>query len=293
VTGAVVVTGASSGIGAATAASLAERDLLVFAGVRNEEAARAAARRHHNIRPVRLDVTDAASIAAAAATVRAAGLRLAGIVNNAGIAVAGPLEYVAVDDLRTQFEVNVIGQIAVTQAFLPHLRADRGRIVFVGSISGRLAVPFISPYSASKFALRALVDALRIELAPAGIAVALIEPGSVNTPIWRKGRETYLPRWNALPAAAAAAYGAAMDAVLRQSEREERGGLAPEHVSRAIAHALLAPRPKAHYVVGTPARIAGMIVSVLPPRLHDRFIRRVMRLPAEARPARPQKRGRA
>ena len=276
---AVVVTGASSGIGAATALLLAQRGLLTFAGVRTEEAARAAAARHENIRPLILDVTDGISIADAVKTIEGVDVPLAAVVNNAGIAVAGPLEFVPLVDLRMQYEVNVVGPIAVMQAFLPRLRADRGRLVFVGSISGRFAVPFIAPYSSSKFALRALVDALRIELAPSLVDVSLIEPGSVNTPIWRKGRETYLPRWDALPGDANPIYGSAMQAVLRQSEREERGGIPPERVASAIAEAVLSAHPKAHYMVGTPARMASLLVTLLPARLHDRFIRKAMRLP--------------
>ena len=276
---AVVVTGASSGIGAATALLLAQRGFITFAGVRTEEAARAAAQAHENIRPLHLDVTDGVSIAAAVHEVESTDMPLAGVVNNAGIAVAGPLEFVPLVDLRTQLEVNVVGPIAVMQAFVPRVRADRGRFVFVGSISGRFAVPYIAPYSASKFALRALVDALRIELAPSGVDVSLIEPGSVKTPIWRKGRETYLPIWDSLPSDAVTIYGNAMQAVLRQSEREERSGIQPERVAATIARALLSAHPKAHYVVGTPARMASLLVSLLPPRIHDRFIRKAMRLP--------------
>ena len=200
-------------------------------------------------------------------------------MNNAGIVVGGPLEYLELVELRNQLEVNVVGPLAVTQAFLPLLRAGGGRLVFVGSISGRFAVPFIAPYSASKFALRALADALRVELTGSGVAVALIEPGSVRTPIWQKGREAYLPLWDSLPQEATRVYGRAMQAVLRQTEREERGGIPPERVARAIAHALLSPRPKAHYIIGSPARMASVLFSLLPPRLHDRFLRKALRLP--------------
>ena len=275
---AVVITGASTGIGAATAEFLAQRGERVFAGVRDDDSARRLAEVHANVTPLRLDVTDANSIARAAAQVRAAGIPLRGVVNNAGIAVAGPLEFLPVPELREQFAVNVIGPLAVMQAFLPLVRAAHGRLVFIGSISGRFAVPFIAPYSASKFALRALTDALRIELSPQGIPVALIEPGSVKTPIWRKGRELYARAWDALPPEAAI-YAAELEAVVRQTQREERGGIAPVRVSRAIEHTLFAPHPRAHYIIGTPARMAGILVSLLPPRVHDRFIRKAMGLP--------------
>jgi NAD(P)-dependent dehydrogenase (short-subunit alcohol dehydrogenase family) len=269
---AVVVTGASTGIGAATAIALAQRGTVVFAGVRNEGDAKRLAGQHANIQPVTLDVTDTASIAEAAAIVQAGGVPLRGLVNNAGIVVAGPLEHVSETELRRQFDVNVLGQVAVTQAFLPQLRVTRGRIVFVGSISGRISMPFIAPYSASKFALRAIADAFRFELEPDGIAVALIEPGSVKTPIWRKGRDVYQSRWSSLPAR----YQDAMLALLEQSEREERDGISPDAVTRAIADAIESPRPRTHYPVGTSARLGGMFVPLLPSRLRDNLFRKAM-----------------
>lgn len=271
---AVVVTGTSTGIGAAAALTLAQMGAIVFAGVRNDADAERLTNEHANLRPVRLDVTDSVSIAEAAQTVRAAGVRIVGLVNNAGIVVAGPLEHVLESELRMQLEVNVLGQIAVTQAFLPQLRQDRGRIVFVGSISGRVAMPFLGPYSASKFALRALVDALRFELEPDGIAVALIEPGSVKTPIWRKGREGYQGRWKTLPPR----YQGAMQAMLDQSAHEERTGISTDLVVRSIVDALFASKPRTHYLVGASARIGGAILPLLPARLRDTIFRRVMRL---------------
>lgn len=276
--GAVVVTGASSGIGLATATLLAARGYGVYAGIRTEEAAARLRGIDPRIRPLHLDVCDQQSITEAARQIPA-DVPLAGVINNAGVAVAGPLEHIAPEQLRMQFEVNVVGPLAVTQAFLPRLRAAHGRVVFVGSISGRFAVPFIAPYSASKFALRALADAMRIELSPEGISVSLIEPGSVKTPIWEKGREANRNLWERLSEEARAAYAGAMQAVVHQAEREERSGIAPEAVARAIAHALSARRPRAHYLVGTPARMGSMIVTLLPARLHDRFIRKAMRLP--------------
>jgi len=187
---AAVITGASSGIGADAAALLAREGFVVFAGVRSDADAARAAALHERVRPLTIDVADRASIAAAAEAVAASGLVLRGVVGNAGIAVAGPLEYLPVDEVRRQFEVNVFGALAFVQASLPQLRGSRGRVVLVGSISGRLGVPFIAPYSASKAALRAFADALRVELRAAGIGVSLIEPGSVKTPIWQKGRDS-------------------------------------------------------------------------------------------------------
>jgi len=271
---AIVVTGASSGIGAAAALALAQMGNVVFAGVRTDADAERISRDHPNLRTVRLDVTRSDTIIAAAQTVRATGMRLTGLVNNAGIVVAGPLEHVSEAELRMQFDVNVLGQIAVTQAFLPLLREAHGRIVFVGSISGRITMPYIAAYSASKFALRALVDGLRFELEPDGIKVTLIEPGSVKTPIWRKGREGYEGRWDTLPAR----YRRAMQAVLEQSEREERTGISTDRVTHAIVEALFALKPRAHYFVGASARLGGSIVPLLPARLRDTIFRKATRL---------------
>ncbi|MBV8299889.1 MAG: SDR family NAD(P)-dependent oxidoreductase [Candidatus Eremiobacteraeota bacterium] len=280
---AVVVTGASSGIGAAAALLLAQEGFVAFAGVRNDADAARADALHENVRALRLDVTDRATIDAAAAHVAQLGYPLRGVVANAGIAVAGPLEFLPVGEVRRQFEVNVFGALEVAQAFLPQLRASYGRLVFVGSISGRLAVPFIAPYSASKFALRALADALRVELAAAGIAVSLIEPGSVKTPIWQKGRDARAELEARLGPGARERYGAQIDAVYAQTVREERAGMPVEQVARAIAQALTARKPRARYVVGGNAR-AGSIVALLPPRLRDRVLRASLKLPATAPP---------
>ncbi len=275
---AVVVTGASSGIGAALVELLAREGFAAFAGVRSEADRAAAAALHPNVRPLRLDVTDRASIDAAAQVVAESGLPLHGVVCNAGIAVAGPLEYLPVDELRRQFEVNLFGAVEVAQAFLPQLRPARGRLVFVGSSSGRLAIPFIAPYSASKFALRALTDGLRVELAPFGIRVALVEPSAVKTPIWAKGRASKAALLALLPAAAAEHYGAAIEAVFAATDREERGAMPVAVVARAIRHALTAPKPRANYLLGAAAR-AGSIAALLPARLRDPLVRRTLRLP--------------
>jgi short-subunit dehydrogenase len=149
--------------------------------------------------------------------------------------------------------------------------------VFVGSVAGRIAVPFIAPYSASKFALRAVADAMRMELASAGVAVVLIEPGSVKTPIWRKGRESKDALLRRLPAEAMLHYGRAIDAVFRLTEHEERTGMPVERVSRAILHALTARKPRAHYLLGGPARIGSLLALLLPAPLHDRLMLAQMR----------------
>jgi NAD(P)-dependent dehydrogenase (short-subunit alcohol dehydrogenase family) len=275
---AVVVSGASSGIGAATAALLAHEGFVAFAGVRSDADAARVATLHEHVRPLRLDVTDRDSIRAAAETVAASGHALRGVVSNAGIAVGGPLEFLPVAELRRIFEINVFGAAELAQAFLPQLRSSKGRLVFVGSISGRLAVPFVAPYSMSKFALRALADALRVELAPAGIGVSLIEPSAVKTPIWSKGRDSRDALLALLPPQAMERYGAEMEAMFAQVEREESGAMPVEHVARAILHAISARKPRARYLLGKGAR-AGSVVALLPTGLRDRAIRASMRLP--------------
>jgi NAD(P)-dependent dehydrogenase (short-subunit alcohol dehydrogenase family) len=276
--GAVVVTGASSGIGQAAAELLAREGFVAFAGVRTDADAARIGALHANIRPLRLDVTDRASIDAAVGEVAAGGLPLRGVVNNAGVAVAGPLEFLPVDELRRQFEINVFGALEVSQAFMPQLRVSRGRLIFVGSISGRLAIPFIAPYSASKFALRALTDALRVELAPAGIVVALLEPSSVRTPIWQKGRDSREALLGQLPAKAMEYYGPQIDAVFAATQEEERIAIPVERVSAAILHALTARKPRRRYLLGQGARV-GSIVALLPSPIRDRALRASMKLP--------------
>ncbi|HZO93152.1 MAG TPA: SDR family oxidoreductase [Candidatus Baltobacteraceae bacterium] len=271
-TEAVLVTGASSGIGEDAARALARRGFVVYAGVRNDADAARVATLHENVRPVLLDVTDATQIAAAAQVVRERGVPLRALVNNAGVPVAGPLEYLPVEDLRRQFEINVVGQLAVTQAMLPFLRATRGRLVFIGSASGRITAPFLGPYSASKFALRALTDALRLELRTAGIAVSLIEPGSVKTPIWRKGRESRESLLTRLPAEAHERYGAALEKLFAATMHEEQRAMPVETVTAAVVAAITSANPRANAILGAAAK-AGAVLAMLPIPLRDRAIR--------------------
>jgi NAD(P)-dependent dehydrogenase (short-subunit alcohol dehydrogenase family) len=275
---AILVSGASSGIGEATVLTAARAGMRVYAGVRAPADAERVAALDANVRAVQLDVTDAVSIDAAVGVVRADGVALTGLVNNAGVALGGPIESLSLDALRAQFEVNCFGAIALTQAALPLLRLQPSRIVFVGSISGRLAVPYLAAYSASKFALRAFADALRIELKPSAIDVCLIEPGSVATPIWSKGRAMRDAMLARLSANAPAYYLDAIENLVRATQGEERSGLPPGVIADAIVHALTDRKPKAHRIIGLPARL-GAAIALLPPSLHDRFLRATMRLP--------------
>jgi NAD(P)-dependent dehydrogenase (short-subunit alcohol dehydrogenase family) len=259
---AVLITGASSGIGAACAERLARRGWRVFAGVRTAGAAPA------GTTEVLLDVTDAEAIARAA---EAVGERLDGLVNNAGIAVAAPLEHLPLEELRRQLEVNLVGQLAVTQALLPAIRAARGRVVLIGSIAGTSALPFLGPYAISKFALEALADSLRVELAPDGIAVSIVRPGTIATPIWSKPQ----PIADALGPAALEHYGPRL-AALRSFAAARAAKAAPaESVARAVEHALRAQRPRTRYLVGRDARIRALIER-LPDRLRDRVVSRAL-----------------
>jgi NAD(P)-dependent dehydrogenase (short-subunit alcohol dehydrogenase family) len=191
------------------------------------------------------------------------------LVNNAGIAIGGPLEILPIEELRRQFDVNVFGPVMVTQAFLPLLRRHHGRLVFIGSVSDRLAVPFLAPYSSSKFALRAIADALRVELAESGVFVSIIEPGSVKTPIWRKGREEQHRLAQLVDPRVAAIYARDIEELIHMTEREERIGMPVKRVTEAIVHALVARRPKTHYLIGS--RLASAIAH-LPAALRDKLV---------------------
>ena len=263
---AVLVTGAGRGLGRAIALRLAAAGWDVYAGVRDEQAGKALAAESARITPVELDITDADQVRALR------GLpRLDALVNNAGIGVGGPVEVVAPDDVRRQFEVNVVGQIAVTQAVLPLLRASRGRIVFISSLNGRVAVPMSGIYNASKFALEAIADALRVELRPWRIGVTLVEPGCHDTDPWRgmmdmlddlvagmspDHRELY------------AAHNTGQRALLAKLKKQVKP---PERVAVAVEKALTARKPPVRLLVGPDARALVGLRRVLPARVLDRF----------------------
>ncbi len=272
--GAVVITGASTGIGKTSALHLDGLGFRVFAGVRKDPDGEHLKRESSGrITPLRIDVTDASTITSAAGTVTKIvdGAGLAGLVNNAGIVVAGPLEFLPLDKIRQQFEVNVFGQLAVTQAFLPLLRKARGRVVNMGSISGRVSNPFIAPYSASKFALESFTDALRVELMPWGISVSIIEPGNIATPIWEKSIAASDDLLSGLPQAAKELYRPMFTAVRQAAEKSGKDAIPAIAVARAVAHALLAKRPKTRYLIGRDARIQLILRKLLPDRMMDRI----------------------
>ncbi len=283
-TNGIVITGASTGIGEACALRLDKLGYRVFAGVRKEaDGERLKQQASGRLSPITLDVTDAATISSSADTVRAAvgGDGLFGLVNNAGISVVGPLEFVATEDLRRQLEVNVIGQIAVTQAFLPFIRQAHGRIVNIGSIAGRVATPFLGPYTASKHAMEALTDSLRQELRPWNINVAIVEPGSIATPIWGKAQAEADEMEKNLPEEALKLYGKSFTAMRAAAREFEEAGIPADEVAKFVEHALTAKKPKTRYVVGRDAQLQRVLAKVVPDRIRDRLIASQLKLPKE------------
>lgn len=247
----------------------------MLAGVRSLEDGEAVqAMAPARIVPVKLDV-GAPDLADVARSIVAEHGPLFGLVNNAGITVQGPIEYLDAGEIRRQLEVNVVGPMVLTGALLPALRASRGRIVLLGSIGGRMALPFVSPYHASKFALEGVADALRMEVKPFGIEVALVEPGSVRTEIWRKGEEEGQRLIDALPPEGNALYGSRLQGLMKAARKTAERGVEPVDVAEAIAHALTSRRPRTRYLVGSDARIQAMLVSALPDRVMDAITARL------------------
>jgi NAD(P)-dependent dehydrogenase (short-subunit alcohol dehydrogenase family) len=213
------------------------------------------------------DLTDVAAIARAADAIG----ELDALVDNAGIAIAAPLEFLPPDELTRQLDVNVVGQLRVLQAFLPALRRSHGRVVLMGSIGGRSALPFLGAYAMSKFALEAMADALRIELAPFRIRVAIVEPGTIATPIWSKPQR----RVDAFPPGAAELYGARAEKFRRLAAKRSSDAVPAVEVAKAVEHALTSPKPRTRYVVGPDAKRRAR-VEKLPDRLRDRVLTRFL-----------------
>lgn len=271
-----LVTGASTGIGYACAAALAEKGYHVFAGVRNEaDGERIRAESGGKLDPLLLDVTNPGHIEEAlnhvTAAVGDAGLH--GLVNNAGIAMAGPLEFIPLDAFDHQMNVNVRGLLAVTQAFLPLLRKASGRLCFISSTNGFLAPPFMGPYSASKFAVEALGDSFRAELAPWNIRVSLVQPGAIQTPIWEKSKRENEVLLGRMPGECLELYGKAIEVMRREAGKMEGRAVPAKEVADCVVHALTAKRPKTRYLCGGGARLEWIVARWLPDRWRDRLIR--------------------
>ena len=279
-----LVTGASTGIGRATALRLDADDWRVFAGVRRDtdaEALREAG--SDRLTPVMLDVTDPAQIATAAERIGAAldGAGLDGLVNNAGVAIPSPLEAMPIEDFRRQVEINLTGQVAVTQAFLPLVRGGAngaGRIVFISSIGGRIAFPFTGAYHAAKFGIEAVGDTFRQELRPWGISVSIVEPGSIDTPIWSRGERAADEVGKRASPERDALYGRAIERYRKLMRDTAERGIPPEKVAQAIEHALTASRPRSRYLVGLDAKVQARAKMVIPAPVWDRIVARMMNL---------------
>lgn len=274
----VLITGASTGIGEACVHYLAQREWHVFAGVRKPADAERLAKASPNITPVYLDIRKSDEIAKAVDQIRAAVEKegLQGLVNNAGIALAGPIEFLDMGELRRQHEVNFLAHVAVTQACLPLLRLGRGRVVNMSSISGRVTSPFLIPYSSSKFALEAFTDGLRRELRPWRLHVASVEPGAIATPIWDKSLDTAEHARAEMPAQAEALYGPAMQTMLARAKGAAQRGVTPEVVARDVWHALSAARPRTRYAPGRGTALAIAALRWLPDSVVDWILTRAV-----------------
>jgi NAD(P)-dependent dehydrogenase (short-subunit alcohol dehydrogenase family) len=270
----VVVTGASTGIGWATAKLLLTSGFRVFGSVRKQaDAERLGSEFGANFTPLLFDVTDEAAVLAAAREVRAAlnGETLAGLVNNAGIAVTGPVLELAADEFRRQMDVNVIGPVIATQAFGPLLGVDpslkgpKGRIVMVSSVAGKNGNPLMSAYSASKHAIEGLSEGLRREMMLFGVDVIIIAPGAVKTPIWSKAEEVDISGYSNSP------FLPALEKIRKLMLRLGENGLPPEKIAEAIVSALTSAKPKVRYSI-TPDPMRHVITAVLPKRTVDRIV---------------------
>jgi NAD(P)-dependent dehydrogenase (short-subunit alcohol dehydrogenase family) len=279
-TGGVVVTGASTGIGNACALHLDRIGFRVFAGVRrDEDAERLRSSASERLLPLKIEITDSESIDRAAHEVEAAlaGEPLRGLVNNAGIAVSGPVEFLPIDEIRKQLEVNFIGHVAVTQAFLPLLRRSRGRIVNIGSVGGEVALPFLSPYAASKHAIEGFSDSLRREVEPLGVRVSVVRPGAVQSSIWERGNAAADDLLGKVPPEALEVYGDAVRGVRAAANQRAKDAIPAQAVADVVEQALTSDKPKTRYVVGRTGKMMVTLERWLPDRTFDRLIARAMR----------------
>ncbi|WP_431234598.1 SDR family oxidoreductase [Mycolicibacterium psychrotolerans] len=271
----VLVTGAARGIGKSIVNHLAAAGWDVIGGVRSAADADALSTLPR-VRAVTLDVTDEAQVAALPAALPA---RLDAVVNNAGIAVSGPLEGLTPAEIRRQLEVNVVGQLAVTQAVLPLLRESHGRIVFISSVNGQLSAPMMGAYSASKFALEAAADALRIELRPWGIGVSVVQPAQTDTDLWRDADRSVVEMAAALSPQHRALYSKHVAGMRKSIPASQRMAVDPEKVAKVVLQALTVAKPRARYPVGLPAALQMTLMTKLPTRARDAVLRRVLGQP--------------
>lgn len=275
--GAIVITGASTGMGEHCAVELAKQGYRVFAGVRKAADGEALKKQAPTLEPIIIDVVNEAQVREAAKAVEQAlgGRPLLALWNNAGISVNGPLEFMPLNDLRRQLDVNVIGQVAATQAFLPMLRQAKGRILITGSIGGFFTTPMLTPYCMSKYAMEAMADGLRRELRPHGVHVVLLQPGGIKSKIWEKGiGESEVFIQNA-PPAMMENYGWLINALRKVAPQMEKRAHPPQEVLTCVVHALESPRPKTRYRMGANST-AQKIIASLPDRVQDKLVAKMM-----------------
>jgi NAD(P)-dependent dehydrogenase (short-subunit alcohol dehydrogenase family) len=276
--GSIVITGASTGMGEHCALGLAQRGYRVFAGVRKTaDGDRLRSAGGANLTPVIVDVVNEAQVKEAARAVEQAlaGAPLNALWNNAGISVNAPLEFITIEDLRRQLEVNVIGQVAATQAFLPMIRKSKGRILITGSIGGFFTTPMLVPYCMSKYAMESMADGLRRELRPFGVHVVLLEPGGIKSKIWEKGiteSEQFIQK---APPEMMQVYSGLVGALRRVAPTMEKRSKSPQEVLDCVIHALESPKPKTRYRMGANST-AQKVISLLPDRVQDAFIAKVL-----------------
>jgi NAD(P)-dependent dehydrogenase (short-subunit alcohol dehydrogenase family) len=282
--GAVVITGASTGIGRATALFLDRAGYRVFAGIRKQADAESLTEEGTDrLTPVMIDVTEERWISEAREDVqRAVGERgLAGLVNNAGVGHGGPVETIPIEDFRSALEVNLVGQLAVTQAFLPLIRKGKGTVVFISSIGGRIASAFMSPYNSSKFGIEALGESLRHELRPWDIDVVIVEPGSMDTEIWAKAEETGRDRLSTMSEDERRLYGKQLGRFGEVIRETADRGISPDKVAEVVHKAIASDNPRHRYLVGTDAKIAARLKDVLPDRAFAKLAERQVKMPTD------------
>jgi NAD(P)-dependent dehydrogenase (short-subunit alcohol dehydrogenase family) len=270
----ILISGASTGIGKACAIHLARTGHSVWAGVRTQKNFDHVNKMNlKGLRPDFLEVTDDASVKDANSLITKTAGTLNALINNAGVAVGGPVEAVSMDEWQRQFDTNFFGVIRLTQACLPLLRECKGRIVNMSSISGRMAFPFLGPYAASKFALEAMSDSLRRELLPYGVHVAIVEPGAIATPIWEKSKIEGLSTAAGYSKAITELYGASLQKLLKRVDDIAKNAAPVSVVTRAVEHALFSRTPRTRYPVGKGVKTTALLANVIPDQWMDRALR--------------------
>lgn len=269
----IVITGASTGIGFAAALAFANEGHQVFAGVRKQSDAEKLVKENSNIIPLIVDVTDSQTIAKSVEVVsQSKKFSELVLINNAGIAVSGPIETVLMSEFRKQMEVNYFGLIAMTQAYLPLIRKTKGRVINISSIAGRLASPFLGPYSSSKFAVEAISDSLRREMLPFDVKVVVIEPGPIQTPIWEKGLGKKDSIMCAMSASQVETYGKYIHPFEQMVEAAVKSAEPVERVVEALREAMTSSNPNHRYLVGREAQVNGFLAAILPSKWVDYFV---------------------